>query len=223
MVLFKCFLEILQLDWHFFFRFLTPAFSFIMLFHIIIILFTLWTRDTLRKVNCLKLSQALVLLLCHFVMNLNKMNCYANELLWIVMQIICPDWSATYWWQVLTGKHFHRKRTTNPKVNMILLAAIIPLCAIPSQLQSAFNCTIIFGSPSLMFFVQIHPGQTRRSASIKSFWNFTMSSAHSTHKKFNSAFSVSFIGTIIFQSLFLESPCTNPPTPCTQHNSFAKL
>ena len=139
MVLFKCFLEILLLDWLFleiplldtcfFFYYVVPYNHHS--FHTV-------NQRYSKMVNCLKLLQALVLLLCHFVMNLN-------------MQIISPDWSATYCWQVLTGKHFHRKGTTNPKVNMILLAALFPSVPSPASFKLPSTAPLFLEAPPWCF------------------------------------------------------------------------
>ena len=77
------------------------------------------TRDTLKKVICLSLSQALSLkvLWCHFHINLNIQNSW-------------PLWSSTYRWQFSTSNRFHGKDQTNPKVTPTLWAAVVSLCAL---------------------------------------------------------------------------------------------
>ena len=54
------------------------------------------TRDTLKKVICPSVSQALCILLCHFHMNLIKQNSW-------------PNWSSTNLWQFSTCNRFHGK------------------------------------------------------------------------------------------------------------------
>ena len=116
LILFKSFLGILLLD---------PDFSSIILLHKFVQVFDtlkipvhcFGTQDTLKKVICPSILQALFLLLCHFHMNLNMQNSW-------------PNWLSTYCWQFSTGNHLHVKWSTNPRVTSILPAAIFSLCAL---------------------------------------------------------------------------------------------
>ena len=59
----------------------------------------LGTPDTLKKVICLSILQALFLLLCHFHMNLNIWNSWPHS----------AHWSLTYYWQFSTSNHLHEQ------------------------------------------------------------------------------------------------------------------
>ena len=86
------------------FCFSTSAFSSTIILHKIIQVFDtlkipvhcFGTWNTLKKVICLIVLQALFLLLCHFHINLNMQNWW-------------PPWSSTYYWQFSTGNHLHVK------------------------------------------------------------------------------------------------------------------
>ena len=90
------------------FCFLTPTFSYIILFHMFVKAFDtlkipeyrFWTRDTLKKVICLSISWELFLLLCHSHMNLNIQNSWPRGL-------------ST--WQFSTGNNFLVKWSINPR------------------------------------------------------------------------------------------------------------
>ena len=100
------------------------------------------TRHTLKKVICLILSSALVLLLCHFHNDLNIQNSSPT-----------PTWLSTYHWQFSTCNHFHAKLTTNPSLYRFpgwprfFQQQVFPF--VPSMVD--FKCTVIFRNFHLDF------------------------------------------------------------------------
>ena len=149
----------LTLSNHFLEFCLSTAFSSIILFHMFVQAFDtlkiqehcFGTRDSLKKVICMSILQALFLLLCQLHINLH---------------IRTNHWLSTYCRQFSTRNHFHVKWLTNRRVTSIL--QIFP--SVPSLVD--FSCSIIFRSFISIFCVLIKP---RQSLHTVCFWIFAAS------------------------------------------------
>ena len=84
------------------------------------------TRDTLKRLICQFLSQALFLYICQFHMNLYIQNSW-------------PPWQSTFLcqcWQFRAGKRFHRNWPTNSEVTPTPPIISQLVCALHSPLQT---------------------------------------------------------------------------------------